>query len=181
MNKLILILFLVIGNVLFCQISYTSLSNYENVLLDRYGIDYTGLHTRYMVNSNDVYTIEDDSIIQSMILNYNKFLKWNNGKFNIIPDTTINIMSGYDLLNLRGLPEWYGISLNDRLNVISQYQEDVNDINNNIKTIEIIEGFDKPIKQIIHIILIQDYNGVWWDYSEQLPKENYFCPQCSVD
>jgi hypothetical protein len=89
MKKLVslLVLMLTVSSVTFSQITYTMLNQVENAILERYDIDYTGAHVRYMVESGKVNKLDADNK-NVFNLAYKQFTKWNQGYFKSIPDTT---------------------------------------------------------------------------------------------
>ena len=79
-----------IANVASSQIAYVMLQEVQNVVLDRYGIDYTGAHVRYMVETGEVNNLKDPAIKDSMLIAYNRFTKWNKGR-------VISILTSFSL------------------------------------------------------------------------------------
>ena len=59
------------------EYNYTMLNEYENHILDRYKIDYTGPHVRYMIESGEVNNLNDNATKNAMQLAYDNFVKFN--------------------------------------------------------------------------------------------------------
>jgi hypothetical protein len=179
MKKFLVILAVLFNGFVFGQLAFTSLTQSQNKLLDQFGIDYASLQTRYILSTNQLSTISDVDIKKEMKVAYDKFIKWNAGRFDIIPDTNSNI-TGEDLLAGRTLVDDYiRIGLNSNHKVLQSVQFSVNSAD--IKTIEIVEIFNKTLKdRIEHLILVQDTYGNWDVFIYDDTDITLPCPMCPV-
>jgi hypothetical protein len=145
-------------------ISRQSLTQSQNKLLMKYGINYIGFHTRYMVASGNVLKLRDTNIQHEMTSSFNRFQRWNNGYFSNIPDTTVN----------------------DRYKII------VNDYNNNIKSIEIIESYSSATTRLSDntnfywgnfgfTLLVEDLLGNITELVYSEADTDLDCPQCYIE
>lgn len=183
MKKLVFIFTIAISTIVNAQ-CYTSLTQSQNKLLDKYGIDYTGLQTRYIMSTNRIETISDIDTKNGMIKSYAQFVAWNDGQLQVIPDTSHIIETGADYLNDKILAKesielkWL---LNDSYNLLQKMHVEVNQ--DNIKSIEIVEfhmtGY-KGCTYIYHMVFIEDYNGVWSSFSSNDNDITLDCPFCTV-
>ena len=183
MNKLITILYIALSGFVNGQ-AYTSLTQSQNKLLDKYGISYTGLQTRYIMSTNQIDKISDIQTRDGMIESYNEFTKWNNGKLQVIPDTSIIIRTGTDYIKNKRLTqdsknlEWL---MNDSQTLLQMIHFDIN--RDNIKSIEILEFHLTGIKEytyIFHMIFIEDFNNNWSSFSSDDNDLTLDCPFCTV-
>ena len=163
------------------QLAYSAINETENFILDRYDIDYTGPHTRHMVEHNAFSKSIDVLVKKSMINAYDQFIKWNVGKLSNIPDTSKAIMTGNDYLSDKNVPDEYRIIINSNINIIQKYRQDIGDHTNNIKTIEIIETFNTYQNRIEHLIFIERYDGTWEIITPDYSNSSLVCPQCPTE
>lgn len=181
MKKLVslLVLMLTVSSVTFSQITYTMLNQVENAILERYDIDYTGAHVRYMVESGKVNKLDADNK-NAFNLAYKQFTKWNQGYFKSIPDTTY-FSNGYDYMSDKNSDEFLVMTFNDTRKIVGKFSVNVNDFKNNIQTIEILELYNTGIPNLIdHVIMIKDFSNTWsllTIYSYNLDVE---CEQCYI-
>lgn len=161
MKKLIVLVSVFVSSISFSQISYTMLNEVENLILDRYEINYTGAHVRFMVESQIVNQL--DSITKSdMIVAYDKFQKWNSNYFKSIPDTNY-FSDGIEYMSNKSSDDFLKISFNETRKIVGLYSKYVGDQQNDIQTIEILELYSTGITNYIdHIIMIQDYSNHWF-------------------
>lgn len=171
-----------ISNVASSQIAYVMLNEVENVVLDRYGIDYTGAHVRYMVETGEVYNLKDPADKDSMFAAYNRFTKWNNGYFKSIPDT-VYFSDGEEYMSGKQAADDFLIRIfgNSR-KILGRFSLDVNDFANNIQTIEILEIYNvgMPNYYIDHVIMLKDFNSRWSLLIYNSIDIGSDCPQCPV-
>jgi hypothetical protein len=170
-----------IANVASSQIAYVMLNEVENVVLDRYGIDYTGAHVRYMVETGEVNNLKDPAHKDSMLAAYNRFTKWNKGYFKSIPDT-VYFSDGEEYMSGKQAADDFLIRIfgNSR-KIIGMFSLDVNDFTNNIQTIEILELYNTGMPNYIdHIIMIKDFNSRWSLLIYNSIDIGSDCPQCPI-
>jgi hypothetical protein len=152
-----------IATVASSQIAYVMLNEVENVVLDRYGIDYTGAHVRYMVETGEVYKLEDPNHKDSMLAAYNRFTKWNKGYFKSIPDT-VYFSDGEEYMSGKQADNFLIATFGNSRKILGKFSLDVNDFANNIQTIEILELYNvgmMPNYYIDHVIMLKDFNSRW--------------------
>jgi hypothetical protein len=170
-----------IANVASSQISYVMLNEVQNVVLDRYGIDYTGAHVRNMVESGQVNNLKDPAIKDSMFAAYNRFTKWNKGYFKSIPDT-VYFSDGEEYMSDKQADNFLIGIFNNSRKILGRFSLDVNDFANNIQTIEILELYNTGMPNYIdHIIMLKDFNSRW---SLLIFNDVDFivdCPQCPIE
>lgn len=161
MKKLFVFIVPFVSSVSLSQISYTMLNEVENSILDRYGIDYTGAHVRFMVESQIVNQL--DSITKSeMIVAYDKFQKWNSNYFKSIPDT-LYFSDGIEYMSNKSSDDFLKISFNETRKILGFYSKYIGDRLNDIQTIEILELYSTGIANYIdHVIMIQAYSNHWF-------------------
>jgi hypothetical protein len=183
MKKLFFIFAVALSTVVNAQ-CYTSLTQSQNKLLDKYGIDYTGLQTRYIMSTNQIDLISDLPTKTGMIKSYTKFINWNSGQMQIMPDTNIIIGTGLDYIKDKILTEeaeplrWLFNELN---NILQVYHSDIN--NDGIKSIEIVEYHmlgDRNCTRVCHMLFIEDMNGIWSTFSSDDNDITLDCPFCTV-
>jgi hypothetical protein len=179
MKKFLLVLAVAVSSVLNAQLAFTSLNQSQNKLLDQFGIDYASLQTRYIVSTGQLSMISDVAIKKEMKVAYDKFSKWNTGRFEVIPDTNSNI-NGEDLLKGRLLiNDYVRIGLNSNHKILQSVQFNVT--SSSIQTIEIVEIFNKTLKdRIEHLILVQDIYGYWDIFVYDDNDITLLCPMCPV-
>jgi hypothetical protein len=180
MKKLVFI-FSIISNIASSQISYVMLNEVENVLLDRYGINYTGAHVRNMVESGQVNTLENPADKDSMLTAYNRFTKWNKGYFKSIPDT-VYFSDGEEYMSDKQADDFLVGTFNNSRKILGMFSLDVNDFTNNIQTIEILELYNTGMPNYIdHIIMLKDFNSRWSLLIYNSIDIGSDCPQCPVE
>jgi hypothetical protein len=163
------------------QIAYVMLNEVENVVLDRYGIDYTGSHVRYMVETGEVYKLEDPAHKDSMLAAYNRFTKWNKGYFKSIPDT-VYFSDGEEYMSGKQADNFLIATFGNSRKILGRFSLDVNDFTNNIQTIEILELYNVGIPDYIdHVIMLKDFNSRWLLLSYINIDIGSDCPQCPVE
>ena len=168
------------------QIAYVMLNEVENVVLDRYGIDYTGAHVRYMVETGEVYTLKDsatkDATKDSMFAAYNRFTKWNKGYFKSIPDT-VYFSDGEEYMSGKQADNFLISTFGNSRKILGRFSLDVNDFANNIQTIEILELYNigMPNYYIDHVIMLKDFNSRWSLLIYNSIDIGSDCPQCPVE
>jgi hypothetical protein len=171
----------VMVTVAYSQISYVMLNEVENVVLDRYGIDYTGAHVRNMVESGQVNTLEDSATKDSMLAAYNRFTKWNKGYFKSVPDT-VYFSDGEEYMSDKQANDFLIMAFNNSRKILGRFSLDVNDITNNIQTIEILELYNTGISNYIdHVIMLKDFNSIWSILTFNGVDFIVDCPQCPIE
>jgi hypothetical protein len=162
-------------------IAYVMLNEVENVVLDRYGIDYTGAHVRYMVETGEVYKLEDPAHKDSMLAAYNRFTKWNKGYFKSIPDT-VYFSDGEEYMSGKQADNFLIATFGNSRKILGRFSLDVNDFTNNIQTIEILELYNvgMPNYYIDHIIMLKDFNSRWSILIYTSIDIGSDCPSCPV-
>jgi hypothetical protein len=183
MKKLILIFAIALSNFINAQ-CYTSLTQSQNKLLDTYGIDYTGLQTRYIMSTNRINNIKDSATKSGMIESYERFIKWNDGNLQIIPDTSLVISTGTEYVKDKILTDDkapIGWLLNDSHHLLQKIHFDIN--RDDIKSLEIVEfhmtGNSECI-YIYHMIFIEKFDGIWTTLSYDENDTTLDCPFCTV-
>ena len=172
-----------IASVASSQISYVMLNEVENVLLDRYGIDYTGAHVRNMVESSQVNTLENPADKDSMLTAYNRFTKWNKGYFKSVPDT-VYFSDGEEYMSDKQADDFLIMAFNNSRKILGRFSLDVNDFANNIQTIEILELYNAGFPYYIfidHVIMLKDFNSRWSVFTFNSIDIGSDCPQCPVE
>ena len=164
------------------QIAYVMLNEVENVVLDRYGIDYTGAHVRYMVETGEVNNLKDPAIKDSMFAAYNRFTKWNKGYFKSIPDT-VYFSDGEEYMSGKQADNFLIATFGNSRKILGRFSLDVNDFANNIQTIEILELYNvgMPNYYIDHVIMLKDFNSRWSILSIDDYDIGSDCPSCPVE
>ena len=171
-----------IANVASSQIAYVMLQEVQNVVLDRYSIDYTGAHVRYMVETGEVYNLKDSATKDSMFAAYNRFTKWNKGYFKSIPDT-VYFSDGEEYMSGKQADNFLIATFGNSRKILGRFSLDVNDFANNIQTIEILELYNvgMPNYYIDHVIMLKDFNSRWSLLSYINIDIGSDCPQCPVE
>ena len=170
-----------IANVASSQIAYVMLQEVQNVVLDRYSIDYTGAHVRYMVETGEVYNLKDSATKDSMFAAYNRFTKWNKGYFKSIPDT-VYFSDGEEYMSDKHSDDFLIAIFGNSRKILDRFSLDVNDFTNNIQTIEILELYNIGIPNYIdHVIMLKDFNSRWSLLSYINIDIGSDCPQCPVE
>lgn len=179
MKKLFVIIAFVVLSVTqlsFSQISYNMINEIENVILDRYNIDYTGAHVRYMVESKEVNSL-DSKLKTEMIVAYNKFKKWNKNYFKNLPDSTY-FSDGYEYMLNKSSDSFLKLIFNDSRKIVGKFSKYVADKKNDIQTIEILELYNTGISNYIdHVIMIQNYSNEWFILTSTYDKVYVEFPQ----
>jgi hypothetical protein len=181
MKKLAFI-FSIISNIASSQITYVMLNEVENVLLDRYGINYTGAHVRNMVESGRVNTLENPADKDSMLAAYNRFTKWNKGYFKSVPDI-VYFSDGEEYMLNKQADDLLVRAFNNSRKILGRFSLDVNDFANNIQTIEILEIYNTgmPNYYIDHVIMLKDFNSRWSVFTFDSIDIGSDCPQCPIE
>jgi len=180
MKKLVFI-FSIISNIASSQISYVMLNEVQNVVLDRYGIDYTGAHVRNMVESGQVNNLKDPAIKDSMLAAYNRFTKWNKGYFKSIPDT-VYFSDGEEYMSGKQADNFLIATFGNSRKILGRFSLDVNDFTNNIQTIEILELYNIGIPNYIdHVIMLKDFNSRWSILNIDDYDIGIDCPACPIE
>ena len=183
MKKLFLIFTITISAVVNAQ-CYTSLTQSQNKLLDTYGIDYTGLQTRFIMSTNRLDNISKLEIKNGMTESYTKFNTWNNGQLQIIPDTNFVIETGADYVKNKIFTEESELLngfLNESHNLLQKVHVDINQ--DGIESIEIVEFHMTEYKKctyIFHMVFIEYTNGLWTSFVSDDDDSSLDCPFCVV-
>tara|TARA_R110000868_G_scaffold406634_1_gene687231 strand:- start:1583 stop:2128 length:546 start_codon:yes stop_codon:yes gene_type:complete len=179
MKKFLVVLAVAFSSSLNAQLAFTSLNQSQNKLLNQFDIDYASLQTRYIVSTGQLSIISDAATNKEMKVAYDKFINWNTNRFEVIPDTNSNI-TGDDLLKGRLLIDDYvRIVLNSNQKILQSVQFNVT--STSIQTIEIVEIFNKTLKdRIEHLILVQDNHGYWDIFVYDDNDITLSCPMCAV-
>ncbi len=171
----------VIANVATSQVSYVMLQEVQNVILDRYGIDYTGAHVRYMVETGEVYNLKDSATKDSMFAAYNRFTKWNKGYFKSIPDT-VYFSDGEEYMSDKQADDFLIGVFNNSRKILGMFNLHVNDFENNIQTIEILELYNTGMPNYIdHVIMLKDFNSRWTILNIDDYDIDSDCPACPIE
>ena len=170
-----------IANVSSSQIAYVMLNEVENMVLDRYGIDYTGAHVRYMIETSEVTNLKDSATKDSMLAAYNRFTKWNKGYFKSIPDT-VYFSDGEEYMSGKQADNFLIATFGNSRKILGRFSLDVNDFENNIQTIEILELYNvgMPNYYIDHIIMLKDFNSIWSVFNRDNYDIGSDCPSCPI-
>jgi len=183
MKRLFFSVFFSISAVVNAQeYNYTMLNEYENYILDRYKIDYTGPHVRYMIESGEVKNLNDVATKNSMQIAYNNFLKFNKNYFQSVP--TINspiLLTGTQYIENKDCDNFTKLICGDSRLIIGFYKKIVNDSENNIRSIEIIEINDAGTNNINHAIFIEDFDGFSILITPQDFPGMILCGQCPIE
>jgi hypothetical protein len=183
MKKLIFIVTIAFSSIGNAQ-CYTSLTQSQNKLLDKYGIDYTGLQTRYIMSTNRINVISDIDTKNGMIESYDRFIKWNDGNLQTIPDTNLIISTGTEYVKDKILTEDkapIGWLLNDSHHLLQKIHFDIN--RDGIKSIEIVEFHMTKYQgctYIYHMIFIEKLDGIWTTLSYDENDTSLDCPMCTI-
>jgi hypothetical protein len=158
--------------------NYSYINQSENKLLDSYGIDYTGPFIRYEVLSGEYKTIKDTSLQKSFVESFNRFQRWNDGYFKTIPDTTY-FSDGIEYMEDKSTNDLLKLTFNETRKILGIYSINVNDISNNIKTIEILELYNTGmVNYIDHVIMIEKYDLTWELFTYNDNDTSLDCPSC---
>jgi hypothetical protein len=181
MKRLGFIFGILITGTIFAQndVTYPLLNETQNALLDRYGIDYTGIYTRYAIETQTHLNLITEEQIKANTA-YQKFQSWN-AYYHLksIPDInnfSSNMQTYFETKLLRD--DWMRLFLNDT-KIIQQVTIQINDVENNVKTIDILETRDvrSAYGGLRILIFVQDYTDTWTMIFEDLTLD---CPQCPV-
>jgi hypothetical protein len=162
---------------------YTMLSEYENYILDQYDINYTGIHVRYMVESGQISTINDSDTKDSMLAAYNRFTKFNRGYFQNVPTISSNVLlTGTQYIKNKTCDNFTSSICDDTRLIVGIYKKLVNDVENNIRSIEIVEiNNSAALYSITHAIFIEDFYG----FSTLIIPQDFtgmkLCGQCPIE
>lgn len=162
--------------------NYVMLNEYENYILDRYNINYTGIHVRYMIESGNVDSLNDVFTKNSMKVAYDNFLKFNKNYFQIVP--TVNspiLLTGTQYIENKDCENFTKMICSDTRLIVGFYKKVVNDLENNIKSVEIIEINDAGTYNINHAIFIEDFNGGLTLITPQDFPGMILCGQCPIE
>ncbi len=158
------------------QMSYHMINETENVILDRYNIDYTGAHVRYMVESKKVEKLDPETKA-AMKIAYNKFKKWNKNYFKNLPDSTY-FSDGHEYMLTKSSDSFLKLTFNDSRKIVGKFSKYVADKKNDIQTIEILELYNTGIPNYIdHVVMIQNYADEWFVLTSLYDKVNVEFPQ----
>ena len=183
MKKLIFIVTVAISSIVNAQ-CYTSLTQSQNKLLDKYGIDYTGLQTRYIMSTNRINNISDIETKNGMMESYDQFNKWNDGRLQIIPDTNKIISTGTEYIKNKILTEDNALLswlLNDSHHLLQKIHFDIN--RDDVKSLEIVEFHMTKYRgctYIYHMIFIEKMDGIWTTLSYDETDTSLDCPMCTI-
>ncbi len=73
-------------------------------------------------------------------------------------------------------------TFNNSRKILGRFSLDVNDITNNIQTIEILELYNTGIPNYIdHVIMLMDFNSIWSLLIYTSIDIGSDCPQCPVE
>lgn len=179
MKKLVVLVavaFVFITHFSFSQISYNMLNEIENVILDRYNIDYTGAHVRYMVESKKVEKLDSETGA-AMNIAYKKFKKWNKNYFKNLPDS-IYFSDGQEYMRNKSSDSFLKLIFNDSRKIVGKFSKYVADKKNDIQTIEILELYNTGIPNYIdHVVMIQNYSNEWFILTSTYDKVYVEFPQ----
>jgi len=183
MKKLVVLVavaFVFITHFSFSQISYNMLNEIENVILDRYNIDYTGAHVRYMVESKKVEKLDSETKA-AMNIAYKKFKKWNKNYFKNLPDSTY-FSDGHEYMLNKSSDSFLKLIFNDSRKIVGKFSKYVADKKNDIQTIEILELYNTGIPNYIdHVVMIQNYSNEWFILTSTYDKVYVEFPQNPIE
>lgn len=183
MKKLLVVIAVAVSGFVNGQ-CYTLLTQSQNKLLDTYGIDYTGLHTRYIMSTNQIEEIVDSESKIGMINSYSKFTKWNKNRLQIVPDINNILLTGTEYIKDKNLADdsqvlfWL---LNDSHHLLQKLKFDIN--RDGIKSIEIVEFHMTEYENCIylyHMIFIEHFDGSWSNLDYDINDTSLDCPFCVV-
>ncbi|MFM7757927.1 MAG: hypothetical protein ACKO6J_03245 [Crocinitomicaceae bacterium] len=158
------------------QMSYQMINEIENVILDRYNIDYTGAHVRYMVESKKVEKLDSETKA-AMKIAYKKFKKWNKNYFKNLPDSTY-FSDGHEYMLNKSSDSFLKLTFNDSRKIVGKFSKYVADEKNDIQTIEILELYNTGIPNYIdHVVMIQNYSNEWFVLTSTYDKVYIEFPQ----
>jgi hypothetical protein len=158
------------------QMSYQMINEIENVILDRYNIDYTGAHVRYMVESKKVEKLDSETKA-AMNIAYKKFKKWNKNYFKNLPDSTY-FSDGQEYMRNKSSDSFLKLTFNDSRKIVGEFSKRVADKKNDIRTIEILELYNTGIPNYIdHVVMIQNYSNEWFVLTSTYDKVYVEFPQ----
>jgi len=164
-------------NVLGQKLYFDEINQSQNKLLDKYGIDFTGAHCRYMVSTGRVNRL-CDSIADSMVNAYNRFMLWNDGSFKVVPDRVV-LMSGSDYLSLKpNRNEWLGMDFRETTKILSLYHKEIHQ--DGINSIEILEV--NSYRDLVQtLIMVEDSEGRWDLFFGNDDDTDLTCPWCTTE
>jgi hypothetical protein len=163
---------------------YEMLNEYENHILDRYHIDYTGIHVRYMIESGEIDQLGEQWIKDSMLAAYNRFVKFNQNYFQNVPTVHSKVLlTGTQYIQPKNCDNFTKMICGDSRLIVGIYKKTVNDVKNNIRSIEIIEINNSGAKpyDISHAIFIEDFDGISTLLTFQDFPEMKLCGQCPIE
>jgi hypothetical protein len=183
MKKLIFIVTVAFSSIVNAQ-CYTSLTQSQNKLLDKYGIDYAGLQTRYIMSTDRINNITDSATKSGMMESYAKFIKWNNGRLEVLPDTAHILETASNFIKNKTLTEESKTTrfiMTEESKILNYLYIDINQ--DDIKSIEIIEIYHSNMKEclrITHMIFVENSKGFWYDVTYDNNDITLDCPFCTV-
>lgn len=181
MKKLLFLSLLTVNTVFSQEYTYSMLNESENNFLDRYSIDYTGMHVRYIIFNDSLELIRTDQLRTDFKTAYANFIKWNNNQFSVLPDTIGVLMNGQEYLESKEKIDAMYI-FGKYHNVLNIYTISVDDRLNNVKTIEIVEAYDIRNQWFFHRIFYSNFDNQWtdWSWVKDLNSENLECAPCHI-
>jgi hypothetical protein len=74
------------------------------------------------------------------------------------------------------------MTFNNSRKILGRFSLDVNDITNNIQTIEILELYNTGIPNYIdHVVMLKDFNSIWSVFTFDSIDIGSDCPQCPIE
>ena len=164
-------------NVLGQKLYFDEINQSQNKLLDKYGIDFTGAHCRYMVSTGRVNRL-CDSIADSMVNAYNRFMLWNDGSFKVIPDT-VALMLCSEYINLKpNRNTVLDLVFTESTKILSLYHKEIHQ--DGINSIEILEVRSLPWL-VETLLMVEDSEGRWDLFFYNADDPDLTCPVCTTE
>ena len=164
-------------NVLGQELCFDGINQSQNKLLDKYGIDFTGAHCRYMVSTGRVNRLCDKDIADSMVNAYNRFMLWNDGSFKVVPDT-VALMLCSEYINLKpNRNTVLDLVFTGSSTILSLYHKEIHQ--DGINSIEILEVRGLPWL-VETLIMVEDGEGRWDLFFYNADDPDLTCPPCPV-